>query len=218
MKNTRNAFFTLLFLLLSGCASIPPEAPELSTELGNRISAIEDANLILLHRFFDQKRNEVDRFIAEEWVPVFANEFFSTPNIANAWNVIVQENDKEQRLRFIIKTGPKLQAMINKKRLELIKPLDELERKIEGAIRDEYSQAIAINNSITSFLLSASKVAENRNRYLEIAGMTDKKFGALIEKTDSAVSDLLLGAEDIEEKMGSAEKYLEKLREIHDSI
>ena len=75
-------FLTAVFL--SGCASIPPEAPELSMELGNRISAIEDAHITLLNRFFDQKRSDVDEFIEEEWVPVFAEEFFSNPAIADA--------------------------------------------------------------------------------------------------------------------------------------
>lgn len=210
--------FTLFILLVSGCASIPPEAPELSVELGNRMSAIEDSNITLLHRFFDQKRKDVDRFIENEWVPTFATRFFSKPQISKAWKTIVKEDDKNQRLMFIVKTGTKLQEMINKKRLELIQPLDDLERRIEKNIREEYSQARAMNNSITSFLLSASKVAENRNRYLEMAGVTDEKVGNLIDKTDDAVSDLLKGAKDAQGKVDSAEKYLSKLRDIRNSI
>lgn len=45
-------------LTLAGCAAIPPEAPELSAELGQRISAIESSNITLLQRFFDQKRGK----------------------------------------------------------------------------------------------------------------------------------------------------------------
>ena len=108
--------------------------------------------------------------------------------------------------------------MINQKRLELIQPLDDLERRIEKEIRAEYSQARALNNSITSFLLSASEVAENRNRYLEMAGVTDDKVGNLIDKTDDAVSDLLKGAKDAQGKIDSAVKYLKELRHIRDSI
>ena len=208
----------VLFVGIVGCASIPAEAPELSAELGNRISAIEDSNITLLHRFFDQKRKEVDKFIENEWVPTFAEEFFSNPKISEVWNTIVREDDKSQRLKFIVKTGPKLQEKINKKRLELIQPLDDLERRIEKEIRDEYAQARAMNNSITSFLLSASKVTENRNRYLEMAGVTDEKIGKIIDKTDDAVSDLLKRTEDAQEKIDAAKDYLEKLRSIRDSI
>jgi len=207
-----------IVLFLTGCASIPPEAPELSAELGKRISAIEDSNITLLKRFFDHKRREVDKFIENEWVPVFADQFFSKRVISDAWDTIVSENNKKQRLLFLVKTGPKLQQKINEKRLELIQPLDDLERRIETKIRTEYTQARAMNSSITSFLLSASKVAENLNRYLEMAGVTDERLGKLIDKTDDAVSDLLGKASDVKDKVARAEEFLGKVREIRDSI
>lgn len=204
--------------VLVGCASIPPEAPELSVELGKRISAIEDSNITLLNRFFDQKRREVDTFIEDEWVPAFAEEFFSKDAISKAWNTIVREDDKKQRLTFLVKVGPKLQKRINEKRLELIQPLDALERRIEKNIRDDFSQARAMNNSITSFLLSAAEVAENRNRYLEMAGVTDEKIGKLLDETDDAISDLLGKTKDGKDKIDKTDAFLKKVKSIRDSI
>ncbi len=201
-----------------GCAIIPAEAPELSVELGNRISAIEDANITLLNRFFDMKRSEVDRFVEEEWVPAFAEKFFSQSKISKAWNIIVSENDKNERLKFIVMVGPKLQEMINKKRLELIGPLDILERRIEKNIREEYNQVRSMNNTISSFLFSAAKVSENRNRYLEMAGVTEQQIGQLIDQTDDAVSILLKRTKDVQGKVKTGEEYLKKLRSIRDSI
>lgn len=207
-----------VFFVLTGCASIPPEAPDLSVELGKRLAAIESSNIILLNRFFDQKRREVDVFIENEWVPEFANQFFSNQVIANAWETIVNENDKEQRLLFLIKTGPKLLEKINEKRLELIQPLDLLERRIELKIREEYAHANAINNSITSFLLSASEVVDNRNRYLQMVGVTDESIGKLIDETDDAVSVLIDKSEDLEGKVERSQEFLDKVRAIRDSI
>jgi hypothetical protein len=208
----------LIFIVASGCASIPPEAPELSAELGNRISAIEVSNVTLLHRFFDMKRREVDRLIEQEWVPLFAENIFSDPIISRDWNTIVSENNKQERLKFLVKLGPKLQEEINKKRLELIKPLDVLEREIENRIRTEYSQAKAINNSLTSFLLSASKVAETRKRYLEMVGITDEKIGEVINETDEAVSNLLVKGRDAEKRISAVEEYLGRLKTIKDKL
>ena len=208
----------LTAVILTGCASIPPEAPELSVELGKRISAIENAHITLLNRFFNQKRSDVDAFIKDEWVPVFAEEVFSNPTVAEAWDIIVRENDPAKRLKFIVLLGPQLQGKINSKRVELIKPLDDLERRIEKTIRAEYNQARAMNNSITSFLLSASEVAENRNRYLEMAGVSDEKIGNLIDQTDSAVANFLSEAQGVQDKASKAEKYLEELRSILNSI
>ena len=208
----------LLIILLSGCASIPSEAPELSGELGRRISAIEKANINLLHRFFDLKRDEVDRFIQEEWTPEFAENFFSDPKMKSAWNTIVSENDAAQRLQFLIHTGPKLQAMINKKRLEMIRPLDELERGIENKMRSEYTQARSINNTITSFLASASKVAENRQRYLDMVGVSDEDVNNIIDGVGDTVSSLLQTGENVRDKIEKVEDYLKKLKELKDQL
>lgn len=208
----------LVFIGIVSCASFPPEAPELSVELGNRISAIETSNIALLHKFFDQKRNEIDRFIEQEWVPTFAEEFFSDEYVADVWETIVSENNKQDRLRFIISTGPKLQEKINSKRLNLIKPLDDLERRIENILRAEYAQARAINNSITSFLISASKIAGNRNRYLGMVGITDEKMADFIDETDNAVSGLLKKTKDSQEKVDAAKEYIKKIKSIMENI
>ncbi len=208
----------LFILMVSGCASIPSEAPEMSAELGKRISAIEDANIILLSRFFDNKRREIDKFIEDEWVPTFAEEFFSNESISKAWDTIVRENNKKQRLTFVVKTGSKLQKEINRKRLELIQPLDDLEKRVKNRIRSEYAQARAINNSITSFLLSASRVAENRSRYLEVIGVTDEKLGSIIDQTDDAVAGLLDQSKVAADKADKAKEFISKVKSIRDSI
>ena len=220
MKSTRIYLLTLtmLTLFLAGCAAIPPQAPELSVELGNRLSAIEAANVTLLNRFFDHKREAVDTFIVEEWMPVFADEFFAKPGMAEAWNTIVQENDESQRLKFIMMVGTALQKRINQKRLVLMKPLDDLERYLEKAIRTDYNQARALNNSITSFLVSASDVTENRDRYLDMIGLTDDRVSRIIDDTDTVVTDLLSGAQTVQAKIEKIEEYLEKLERIKESI
>ena len=71
----------IIILSLSACVSIPSEAPELSVELGKRISAIEDSNITLLNRFFDQLNSTFYRGIylseiknqtfTENWVKQF---------------------------------------------------------------------------------------------------------------------------------------------------
>jgi len=217
MKLKILGIFIIPFLLV-GCASIPPEAPELSIELGKRISAIEKSNIKLLNRFFDQKREEVDKFIEEEWVPLFAENIFSDEKISRVWDVIVKEGNKQDRLIFLIKVGPQLQTKINEKRLELIKPLDLLERRIETELRMEYSQIKAINNSINSLLLSASDVVENRNRYLEMVGVTDDKIGKVIDETDDLVSKLLSKSKDTPKKADKAKAFITKVKSLRDSI
>ncbi|MFT4671041.1 MAG: hypothetical protein ACI945_000374 [Pseudohongiellaceae bacterium] len=217
-KKTRQLSLITVSLLMMACVSIPPEAPELSAQLGNRISAIEQSNLTLLHRYFDRKKQDVDEFIQNEWVPEFANQFFSEPAIATVWDQVVASGSKQDRLKFILKTSPKLQQRINQKRVELIHPLEVLEQRIETKLTADYAQAKAINNSITGFLLSASKVVENRDRYLEMVGVTSDEITQFIDKTDSIVADLLQNSQDLEGKVTKGEKYLQKINELRASI
>ena len=74
----KSVFFIPLFIFLCiSCVSIPNETVELSIELGNQISSIEDSHIALLNKYFKEKRNEVDQFVMNEWAPVFTKKFFS---------------------------------------------------------------------------------------------------------------------------------------------
>jgi hypothetical protein len=205
-------------LLAWGCASIPPEAPELSAQLGARLSSLEAAHVRLLEEFFMEKRRRVDEFVQVAWVPLFAQEFFGDPQIDAVWRQVVQSQDPKDRLRFITLVGPKLQAMINRKRVELIQPLDELEATIRNRLRSEYDQARAINSTLTAFLHSASKIEENRKRYLDLVGITDSEVDRVVNETGQAVSQLVDAARGIEDRSKDAEKYRDKIRSIIDRL
>ena len=203
----------LILTLLSACASVPRESADLSIELGKRISAIKKAHVALVDKYFDEKRSRVDEFIEELWVPEFAATFFANQQIADMWHGIVQSGDTADRLAFIVTLGPKLQTRINAKRKELVKPLDETEKKIIQQLNDSYSQARSINNSITSFLVSAVEVGESRNRYLEMIGGSDEKMVAALDQVDAAVDTLLSTAEQVADIETMTESYYQHLKD-----
>lgn len=214
MAPYRMAIGVLILFGLSACATIPKESADLSIELGKRISIIETAHMALVNKYFDEKRNRVDEFVEKEWVPEFASQFFANEQIANLWNQIVSSGNTSDRLDFIVTLGPNLQTKINAKRLELIKPLDDAERMIKQQLRDNYNQVRAINNSVTSFLVSAVKVSENQNRYMEMIGMKDEKVAESLDQVDSAIDALLGKAEQVADKGKKAELYYQKLTDV----
>jgi hypothetical protein len=208
----------LVGILITGCATIPKQSAQLSEELGYKLNNIEHSHILLLHNFFNQKREIVDEFIVETWIPKFSEEFFSNPTIEKTWNEIVNSDNKEDRLKFITLLGPRLFTQINKKRQELIKPLNDLEKEIEVKIQNEYNSAKSINNSLTSFLYSAAKVDENRSRYLEMLGVSDTKIGDALNTTDKIVTDLVKGGETTSDNLEKVNSYLSKLEEIKNKI
>ncbi|MCK5823564.1 MAG: hypothetical protein KAG95_06145 [Bacteroidales bacterium] len=218
MKITTKLIILISALFISSCATIPKQAPSLSEELGIKINSLEKSHINLLHSFFNQKREIVDEFIIKEWVPAFTEEFFTNQTIKDAWEEIVSSNNKEDRTKFLTMLTPKLQNKINSKRIELIKPLDNLERELEYKIRNEYNIARSINNSLTGFLYSASKVDENRKRYLEMLGVTDEKIDNALSKTDSLVNQLVKHGNVALEKEQQIESYLKQLEEINKNL
>lgn len=214
MRQLLRHWLLLAALVAAGCASIPPEAPELSGQLGSRITAIELAHNRLLEQFFAEKRRRVDDFVQEVWVPTYAAEFFGDPRVDEVWKEVVKSNDPKDRLRFVVLVGPRLQSKINEKRMELVRPLEDLERAVKAKLKVDYDQARAINNTLTSFLQSASKVDANRKRYLEMLGITDKQVDKFIDETDEAVSDLVGKARGVQDKVKGGEAFVDKVKAI----
>ena len=217
-------YFSFALILMS-CASIPKHAPELSEELGKEINILEKSHLNLLHAYFEEKRAKVDEFIETSWLTQYATNFFSEPDIQDAWNEIVASDDKKERLDFVLAVAPELQAEINEKRKELITPLNDLEEAIEAALRDQYNYTRSINSSLTSFLSSAAKVQENQQRYLDMLKITDDKIGRAIDRTDEITEDLLKKSEKVvkaeqkvEDYKAKAEEYSEKLKALKDNL
>jgi len=206
------------FAVLMGCAHIPREAPDLSAELGNQISSVEKAHLALLHQFFELKRNEIDEFVQEEYLPVFAKNFFSEPKISSGWNTIVSENDPSERLKFLTVVGVKLQVEIDRRRAILIDPINSMEIEVTRALEAEYEQAKAINQALTGLLYSGSEVSENRQRYLEMVGVSDEKVESVINKVGDVVGKMLEGAKEAEDKAPEIDEYLQKFNELKEKL
>jgi len=218
MKNS--VFILCLFCLLffTHCVSIPKQAPELSDQLGHQIRLIQDSHFILLDKYFEQKRSEIDEYINEIWVPAFAKNLFELEHIQKAWLLIVKSENDTDRVKFLTLVGPEIQKQINEKRSELIGPLNDLERDVKSKIASEYNTAYSINNTLTSFLYSASKVAENRSRYLEKIGVTDDKIESAIEGTSNIVGHLVKSGTKAEESENKIREYLEKIKEIRNKL
>lgn len=218
MKVFKLTLFCFSFLFFS-CASIPKEAPVLSEQLGQELNSLEDSHIRLVESFFELKRKNLRTFLEEKWLPVYAETFFAKPEIQQMWERVSATGADEDRLMFLLVTAPELQADINEQYQQTIEPLNQLERALKNAIQEKYRNAMSINNTLTSFLVSAAEVDENRQRYLDMAGFTEDKISAAIDQTESLTSDLLIKALDADAKLKGAEDNIEEYKKkINDII
>lgn len=203
--------FIIFTLMLVGCSNIPKEAPELSIELGKKIKTLEDSHLNLVDSYFDMKRDLVIKFFEDEWLPKFANEFFSNSVVEEKWISIVKTNDKALRMQFILEVAPVLLQQINSQREALLKPLDELQNDLEKKIRNNYDESYAINNSLTSFLISAHKVDQSRKSFVENLGLKEETINNVIYKVDEITEKLVKSTENLPQQ---TDKYLADINKL----
>ena len=223
MKKTICNLYLIIFVVsLFSCASIPREAPVLSQQLNTEIQELENSHLGLVHSFFELKRKNAKEYINTVWLPLFAEKYFKQQDISNMWNLVVNEGSPEDRLQFILATAPALQEEINLQQEKMIAPLDKLEYKLEQALKEKYTNARSINNTITSFLFSASKIDENRQRYLNMIGVSDDKISKTINKTALITEKMLNTANSVDNRYDAIQEniqdYTEQLNNILNQI
>ena len=165
-----------ILLAATGCASVPPAAPQLSANLGGRIQEMHATHLQAVRLYFDAKRAEVDRFVNDEWLPLFAKEVLEQPAVASKIEQLQAGTPPAERVAIIVGLGTRLQAKINAKRLELMRPIEEYELAVVRKLEESYNTTQAINSTLTGLLSAtadATKTQQDILGALQIQGPLD---------------------------------------------
>lgn len=222
MKKSKHILKVLLIVsmftvLLSGCyIRVPAEAPELSAELGKRISAMEKAHFAFISKYFSEKRQQIDEFIEKEWMPTFSKKVFGDSTVVAALSDTSKaEKDVEGKLRYITALGLNMQLQIKSLRDTLLIPINDLEIALKEKLHEEYELSKSINSSITSFLISARKVAKNRETLFSKIGIEESKIDSTLNQIDSFTLELLDYTNTAKDKI---ERYNEFKNKIENTI
>ena len=212
MMNNKINFFLLLFIIsLSGCTSLPQEAPLLSEEIGLQITSTKSSHLALLNEYFKIKRARIDDFVTQTWIPQFAKNTFKKPKVNKQWNKIVSSNNKNQRLLFITGLGTLLQKKINAKRIELMAPINELEELLVAQLDEHYDNMLTANSTLTVYLKSSSSIKELQNKALKKLKL-DGKLTSHFDKADKIVEHIVSGKDSYLKNKDKIDKVLNKLK------
>lgn len=201
----------LLMITLSGCTSIPQEAPQLSAVIGKQIIEARTSHLTLLGQYMNAKRDRIDEFITREWIPTFTDNVFKQPTVKKEWNRIVRSNDKQERLVFITGLSSLLQNNINAKRLELMHPIDEVEHLLVARLNEHYDQMLAANSTLTAFLDSSRSVKERQQSVLG-ALKIDGKLSNYMNKANEIVGKIVSGKDAYDKNKDKIQVILDKLK------
>jgi len=214
----RIAVILCVSIVSSGCVSVPPEATALSEQLGLSLSAIEKAHIKLAHDHFSEKRDRIDQYIDDVWIPSFSQEFFNLPANQALWDDVITSNGSNDRTTFLLTVGPVIQKNINSRRHALMEPLNVLETKVIQRLRSEYVIARFINQSISSYLHTVSEIGENRQRYLDKIGFDELRLNDLLDRTDSAIASLVGRTDRIRDHADDLAVYRDSLKALIEDL
>lgn len=88
-----------MIFVTSACVSIPKETVTLSEVIGERIVATQIAHENLILDYFQKSRNEIDRFLQEQWIPEFLETYVEDVKIMDLLNEVkVLSDDDENKI------------------------------------------------------------------------------------------------------------------------
>ena len=86
---------------------------------------------------------------------------------------------------------------------------------MEKKIRNNYDETYAINNSLTSYLISAHKVDQSRKSFIENLGLKDEEINNVIYKVDEITENLVKSTENLPQQ---ADKYLADIKKLKSEL
>ncbi len=209
----RKHLVVLLFLVLTvsmGCASIPKEAPLLSAELGRSIGESRAAHQALVRYYMDEKRARIEEFMFREWLPEFSKNVFGSGAVIEQLKKTIASDNEEELLELIVGLGTRLQKKIDKKRQQLMSPIDDMEKHFASRINNHYDDMVAMNSSLTTLLGSASEVNERQKQVREALNIEDKMTGWMTT-VDDVVGKMVEGKDAYEKHKDTIDNLIGKL-------
>lgn len=199
--------------LLSGiisCVHVPKEAPELSGELAGRMQTVKAAHLQAVRLYMAGKRADVDRFIEQEWLPVFAKNALESQGIQRAVQQMCKGDNAAERVELLVGLGTRLQAQLNRKRTELMRPLDEFERGLVQELEVTYNEMTAMNATLTGLLQAHADTTKTQTEILQKLHVTDH-IASTLDDADKIVGLLTSGRDAFERNRDKIDEILKSV-------
>ncbi len=175
-----------ILLLVAACANVPKEVVELSYRLGQDLGSLHDSYKTLVHQHFDSLRAQRIEYLENVWTPAFVAAWIEDGHLVAV--ATGKEVYSEEKSSFVLPTPgqekPELLAsvqmwsesalrQIDKKKGELLSPLDKDEKELVAAVAEAFARVIRGNAIITAHLNSLRNVQEVQDELLSALDLKD---------------------------------------------
>lgn len=171
----------LALVLVGGCATVPRESVQLSYVIGQDLLTLQQSHDLLISRYFEALRADVNNAIDQVFVPAYIGDFVESGKLmehaaANRADLV------ELWARIAVRT-------IDEERQKRLQPLDEAERGLRSAVDDAFARALRANAAVTAHLNSIREVSEAQDEFLEaldIKDIRDRIGDGLVQASETA--------------------------------
>jgi hypothetical protein len=185
-RSILSQFLALLIVLnFLGCASVPKEVVELSYTVGRDLNALHLSYGQLIQTHFDGLRKQATDFLDDEWTPTYIEKFIKKGKLVE----YATNSDPKMVLLGVRLWAEVAVAQIEKKKKELIDPINRNEKELLNSIDEAFAQIKTANAAITAHLNSIRKVKEVQDEALQalkVKDLRDKINKGLLFASDKA--------------------------------
>ena len=168
-----------LGLALPGCATVPPEAPELSYTVGQDMQVLQESYRKLIRAYFDALRQQVNQAIDNIYVPAFISNFVEGGKLV--------QHAQDNRTDLVEFWAREAVGKIDAQRAKRLVPLNKAEAELMNDVDTAFERAIHANAIVTAHLNSVREVQEEQSKILEALGVEELR--QKINNTLAKVSD-----------------------------
>jgi vacuolar-type H+-ATPase subunit H len=206
----RIVFITVTFYIFNSCISVPKQTVKLSSVIGTDLKVLENSHTTMVGLFYTEIINNMNGFIEDVYAPFIINYVLkkeldsyhnSQPSIFEAIEDAATKGGKANTEKAYNDMSDFLKAartQIEKKRNELLVPIQKQRDSIILNIKISYGNTILASSSVTSYLQSISSLKESQNEVLSVIGLkgkTEELTNTLLKMSDVAKSLLTKGKE-----------------------
>tara|TARA_B110000902_G_C14240733_1_gene562358 strand:+ start:295 stop:939 length:645 start_codon:yes stop_codon:yes gene_type:complete len=189
---------------------VPKQTVKLSSVIGTDLKVLENSHTTMVGLFYNEIMNNMNGFIEDVYAPFIINYVLkkeldsyhnSQPSIFEAIEDAATKGGKTNTEKAYNDMSDFLKAartQIEKKRNELLVPIQKQRDSIILNIKISYGNTILASSSVTSYLQSISSLKESQNEVLSVIGLkgkTEELTNTLLKMSDVTKSLLTKGKE-----------------------
>jgi hypothetical protein len=190
-----------VLVLVTGCARIPRESVTLSQSVGTGIAEQHRAYVQMVNLYFDQKREQIDQWIEQKYLPTFVANVRSELKAAGRDPDAFNEELTTKLIRRVIQRRSEMQSGLEKTRQVLLDQVEanhalladanrQLTALLESAanVHEADAALAAALTSSTHGKINFDGIDQKLAEYLEAAGDVSKPAANLFEQLQSVIN------------------------------